>query len=161
MKAKYLPLEEIGDGDFVLINWPYEMNVGVKGTVNESPAVMILAPRIDTFPGPFTMVDNDGEFSAITLGDDWEFDFDPLSANLKDIQRPSLGALTITDRGLGVNGHNREMARHAINESGEFIRSGGAGPIISEWRIVIDGAGDEYRELFRWPVMQDEDEEVE
>jgi hypothetical protein len=46
-------------------------------------------------------------------------------------------------------------------QSGEFIRAGGAGPIVSEWRILIDGVGDEYRELFRWPVFQDEDEEVE
>lgn len=154
---KYRPLSDIGDGDFVLINWPYEKNVGIKGTVNESPALMILASHIDNVQGPFTIVDTDGEFSAITLGNKWEFDFDPLSSDFEGMQRPGLGTLTITDRGPAVNGHNREMARHAISKSGEFTRSGGAGPVVNEWGIVIETAGDKYQELFRWPVQQGQD----
>lgn len=154
---KYRPLSEIADGDFVVINWPYEKNVGIKGTVNDSPAVMILVPHLDSLPGPFTIVDADGEFNAIALGNDWEIDFDPLSADFEGMQRPGLGTLTITDRGPTVNGHNREMARHAISTSGEFTRSGGAGPVVHEWRIVIEGADGDYRELFRWPVPQTQD----
>ena len=153
----YRPLSEIGDGDFVLINWPYEKNVGIKGTVNETPAVMILVSQIDNVQGPFTIIDAEREFSAVTLGNEWEFEFDPLSADFEGMQRPGLGTLTITDRGPAVNGQNREMARHAINKSGEFTRSGGAGPVVNEWRVVIETAGDTYQELFRWPVQQRQD----
>ena len=157
MNMEYRPLTEIADGEFVVIKWPYEKNVGIKGTVNNSPAVMILVPHLDSSPGPFTIVDTDGEFTAITLGNNWEIDFDPLSADFENMQRPGLGTLTITDRGPAVNGHNREMARHAVNTSGEFTRSGGAGPVVNEWRIVIEGAGGDYRELFRWPIPQAQD----
>lgn len=154
---KYRSLSQIDDGDFVLINWPNEKNVGIKGTVNECPAVMILAARIDNVQGPFTIVDADGELSAVTFGHEWEFDFDPLSSDFEGMQRPGLGTLTITDRGPAVNGHNREMARHAINKSGEFTRSGGAGPVVNEWRIVIETADDAFQELFQWPVQQGQD----
>lgn len=153
----YRPLSDIGDGEFVLINWPYEKNVGIKGTVNDSPAVMILAAQIDNVQGPFTIVDADGEFSAIALGNEWEFDFDPLSSDFEGVQRPGLGTLTITDRGPAVNGHNREMARHALNKSGEFTRSGGAGPVVNEWRIVIETATGAFQEIFRWPLQQGQD----
>ena len=160
MKPNYVPLSEIGDGDFVLVNWPYDRSVGLTGTVNESPAVMVLVSQLDNVPGPFTIVDTDGEFSAVTFGNDWKFDFDPLSADFEGMQRPNLGTLTITDRGPAVNGHNREMSRHAINKSGEFTRSGGAGPVVEEWRIVIESATGEYWELFRWPVPQEQDQAI-
>jgi hypothetical protein len=78
------------------------------------------------------------------------------AADYEGMHRPDLGALAITDRAPAVNGHNREMARHAIEMSGEFTRSRGAGPIINESRIVIEIASDEYRELFRWPMLQEQ-----
>ena len=56
---KYRPLSVIADGDFVVINWPYEENVGIKGTVNDSPAVMIIVTHLVSLPGPFTFVVED------------------------------------------------------------------------------------------------------
>ena len=126
MLCKYLPIAQIDDSDVVLLHWPYERNLGLKCTIDDVSRVVVLAARVDTVPGPFTLFDINNEFKAVSIGAEWKFDFDAMSIDFEDTMRPVPGSLVITADGPALVSHNRQ-GRQFISGVGQPATYEGVG----------------------------------
>ncbi len=151
MNASFNRLEDVENGNLILLLRDGTNYVGIKGFYEDTHLVVLLCSKYEGAPGPYTLMDIGHEWSVVTLGGDWIVDFDPVSSIRTDLgSRPPLGSMLIADSGLAVVTHN-ESGPHTYSLDGVLGPENMMQPIVTEWRILIRQCGDQYKEIYRWP----------
>ena len=155
MKGKHLPLENIDDGDLVLLNWDGEPMFAIKASNGEGHHyVCILRQRIWDVPGPL-LTDGRPEVEFITLGSDWSLDYEPTDIQF-GLGRLPLGSLRFTEDGPVVTCHSRNGGGYGVTTSGKLVRPGQNHPSCATWRLLLETVEEEHRQVVQWPQPADD-----
>lgn len=154
MDAKHVPIANADDGDLVLVDWPQDLNFGIKVSGETQNYVCVFGTNLHDLQGP-VLWPFDEEQTVVTFGSDWHVDFEPSTVAYHQGNRPPLGSLLITSAGPTIVCHGQAFGNGGDSVSGEIvIRPEWYQPSVGSWRIVLRHGGDEYREVFSWPPDQ-------
>jgi hypothetical protein len=148
MQAKYLPIDQIPDGDLVSVNWPEGNRIGVKGSNNGEHFVVVFGEPADGENFPFTKRKADNCENAVTFGADWEYEFDPGEVNFDNDGLPGLGVLIIHEDGIYVTSHTENVGKHMVTEGGQMTNGDPTAPKVTNWRVVLRDADGDTKQVY-------------
>jgi hypothetical protein len=127
---KYLPLADIPDGALILVERSGATKLGIKGSHQDRNVIVL-------FPEAQTLIDQRGQWSAVSLGTDWRLDFEPMAVTVSPSERATPGDILITESGLCIVAHD-DSGQHAITPKGEIVSTSRSGiPQVKRWSILM------------------------